>query len=735
MSISSTAMHTATHAALLDALRRLDRLLANAVARFDARRGAAHPDPYRGLYIGQEEVARLLAGNHDDALGEDAVALVALDAAESRLARLAGAFGLAQLEADLLLLALAPALDRRYERLYGYLQDDMTRRRPTVDFALGLLRPSFAERLAARGCLAPSAPLLRHALIRLLDDPQDNAPPLLLKELKIEDRIVEYVLGSDALDVQLAAFARLVMPQQRLDDLVLPAPLKHRLTALANSGSVGWAISLHGPDGAGKQTVAEAMCRAAGKSVLLAVDASRIPGDSAGFEATLRRLRRDARLLGASMLWNNLDALLTDERHVQREVLLRELAGDTPLFLAGSESWQPSDLPDDMLFLQIDLPRPTAAERVQLWARALAAGRRMTDDGRWTDDERPKTEGAWSPAHRITSAELAELANAFRLTPGQIRDAAAMARSLAHWRDPEHGQVILDDLNAACRMQSSPRLATLARKIVPHYRWDDLVLPPERKQQLREICEHMRHRARVHDEWGFGRKLALGKGLAALFAGPSGTGKTMAADIIAGELGLDLYKIDLATVVSKYIGETEKNLARIFEEAERSNAILFFDEADALFGKRSEVKDAHDRYANLEVAYLLQRVEEYEGITILASNLRKNMDDAFVRRMQFIVEFPFPGERERRRIWEQVWPAATPRDPALDLHFMARRCEIAGGNIRNVALHAAFLAAPNGGVVTMEHLIQATRREYQKIGKVVGEGEFGEYGSLLNRSF
>ena len=212
--------------------------------------------------------------------------------------------------------------------------------------------------------------------------------------------------------------------------------------------------------------------------------------------------------------------------------------------------------------------------------------------------------------------------------------------------------------------------------------------------------------------------------LCVLFAGPSGTGKTMAADIIAGELGLDLYKIDLSTVVSKYIGETEKNLSKIFTEAETSNAILFFDEADALFGKRSEVKDSHDRYANIETGYLLQRMEEHEGVVILASNFRKNMDEAFVRRLHFTVEFPFPNEEDRRRIWEGVWPEATPRDPALDVGFLAGRFQVTGGNIRNIALSAAFLAADDSGVVSMQHLIRATQREYQKMGKVVSEIDF-----------
>jgi SpoVK/Ycf46/Vps4 family AAA+-type ATPase len=414
--------------------------------------------------------------------------------------------------------------------------------------------------------------------------------------------------------------------------------------------------------------------------------------------------------------------LLADERHLQRDALLVELAGAHSIsFLAGNTAWEPIDAPARLQFVRVEFSRPSARERGQFWARALR-GEGPTANTRETIPAAPDARLEDS----ITATSLAELAGTFRLSAGQIRDAAATARGMARWRDPDGGRVTLADLNAACRLQSNPKLATLAKKIEPHYAWADIVLPTDRLAQLREICDQVRFRARVHEDWGFGRKLALGKGLAVLFAGPSGTGKTMAAEIIAGELGLDLYKIDLALVVSKYIGETEKNLGRIFAEAEASNAILFFDEADALFGKRGEVGDAHDRYANLEVAYLLQRIEEYEGITILATNLRKNMDDAFVRRMQFIVEFPFPSERDRMRIWEQVWPASLPRDPALDLAFMARRCEIAGGNIRNIALAAAFLAAADGEVVTNQHLARATRREYQKMGKVIGEGEFGE---------
>jgi SpoVK/Ycf46/Vps4 family AAA+-type ATPase len=254
---------------------------------------------------------------------------------------------------------------------------------------------------------------------------------------------------------------------------------------------------------------------------------------------------------------------------------------------------------------------------------------------------------------------------------------------------------------------------------------------------LQEIYEQVKHRSLVYEKWGFERKIALGKGLNVVFAGPSGTGKTMSAEIIASGLHMDLYKIDLSTVVSKYIGETEKNLERIFTEAGESNAILFFDEADSIFGKRSEVKDAHDRYANIETGYLLQKMEEYEGIVVLATNLRKNLDDAFVRRMHFIIEFPFPEEEDRFEIWRRVFPTTVPLSSSVDLHFMARQFKIAGGNIKNIALASAFLAAsdnssPAAPIIEMAHLIRATRREFQKMGKLCTQTDFGPYFSLLN---
>jgi SpoVK/Ycf46/Vps4 family AAA+-type ATPase len=288
-----------------------------------------------------------------------------------------------------------------------------------------------------------------------------------------------------------------------------------------------------------------------------------------------------------------------------------------------------------------------------------------------------------------------------------------------------------EDLLTAAREQSRHDIEALARKVESNYTWNDIVLPHDQLVQLKEICNQARYRHIVYGEWGFERKLHLGRGLSVLFSGLSGTGKTMAAEVLAHTLALDLYKIDLSQIINKYIGETEKNLDRIFQAAEGTNAILFFDEADALFGKRSQVHDAHDRYANIEVGYLLQKLEEYDGIVILATNLRNNMDEAFTRRLKFIVEFPFPDEPYRGSIWRKQFPAAAPLDEDIDFDFLARQFRVAGGNIKNIVLNASFLAASDESSIHMKHLILAARREFQKMGIICTEAIFGEYFALI----
>lgn len=308
------------------------------------------------------------------------------------------------------------------------------------------------------------------------------------------------------------------------------------------------------------------------------------------------------------------------------------------------------------------------------------------------------------------------------------RDAAPPDRARYVVVDPQIVDALVGDrggdgrLAAAARARATDRLAGLTEPITPAAVWDDLVLPGDTTTVLHEICAAVAGRDRVLGRWGFAEKLSRGTGIAALFSGPPGTGKTMAAEVVAGELGLGLYRIDLARVVDKYIGETEKNLKRIFAAAEAADAILLFDEADVIIGKRSEVRDAHDRYANLEIGYLLQAMESYRGLAILATNLRHHLDEAFVRRLAFAVHFPFPDEASRRLIWAQIWPSRAPLATDVDVELLARRYPLGGGNIKNCALAAAYLAGD--GPISLRHVLWAVRREYQKMGKQLSEAEF-----------
>ena len=324
-----------------------------------------------------------------------------------------------------------------------------------------------------------------------------------------------------------------------------------------------------------------------------------------------------------------------------------------------------------------------------------------------------------------------ELAVQFRLTPAQIRGAAARIVQQQAMRG-DGGELAPADAYAACRRQSHHKLSELAIKIEPHYTWEDLVLPAVQQERLKELCRQVMYRHRVLSEWGFERKLARASGVSALFAGPSGTGKTMAAEVIAHELRRDLYKVDLSGVVNKYIGETEKNLAKIFLEAEASNAILFFDEADALFGKRTKISNAHDRYANVETSYLLQRVEAYEGVVILATNLRENIDEAFTRRITFVVDFPFPDIASRKVIWRTHFPPQAPVGDDVDYDWLSSQLQVTGGAIKNIVLTAAFLAAADGGVIGMSHLLGGARREFEKIGKLWNEQAVGSGVTLAS---
>jgi ATPase family associated with various cellular activities (AAA) len=658
------------------ALRRLDSLLARAVERVqELGAGAPGSDPFRGLYLSHDDVTRSLVRPAGEPLGVNSSAVGDAELGGG-FASLAAAFGLSDFDLDLLLIALAPELDLRYERVYAYLQDDVSRRRPSVDLALSLLTGSAEEKLLARVRLTPSAPLVRHGLVDVVAD-GTPAPPLLARPLVVDEQIVSALLGVGGLDRRCAAFTALAWPRRSFERL----PERRQVEAALDAGlPLRLALSGRG----GQQAVAEAVATALDVPLVVA-DMRRLAADSDTSRA-LRLVFRERWLRGAVLL---LDAV---EAFDDTRALASQLAADAGVVILSSrECW-----------------------RAPLLDGAGTLGLVQIELGALDDDARRV---AWTAAGvELPRDDLDALAERFVLSEAQIAEATASACSSGR-------AVTRESLFAAARALSAQSLGKLAAKVTPGASWDELVVPDEVLVQLRELASWVTQRHQVLGEWGFGRRLRRGRGATALFAGAAGTGKTLAAEVVAAELGLDLYRIDLSGVVSKYIGETEKNLDRIFHAAEDANAVLFFDEADALFGKRSEVNDAHDRYANIEISYLLQKMEAYEGVAILATNLRDNLDPAFVRRLAFIVTFPFPEEEERRRIWDIVWPAETPLADDVDLDALAATQRLSGGQIKNAALAAAYLAACNGGVISQEHLEHALRREYEKSGRAFADLE------------
>jgi AAA+ superfamily predicted ATPase len=652
----------------------LDRRLGEEFARFRAR-AAGDGSAFVGLYVDEGEVERLLSH-----LSDETWALVD----EERLGSLECWFGLDAFETSVVLACLAPELDPAYGRIYAFLQDDIAKRRPTLGLLLRICPGAPDDHGVARAFFHASSPLARSSIVRL-PEPLDG--PLLDTAPRLDERVVGFLLGSDLQDAKLLEHVRVERdPRPR----PLPASVIESVAAAAATSRL---VALRG--GGSKSDVARLYARELGHALLL-VDVRSLLGSSATAPAELVRLVfREANLELAAVYLAGCDELWDDANRHVLNVLRDELAlWPVPCVLDGGPKWEPPATLANRIVVPLVLRPPTTGERQAAWEEALAGA----------------------------TADAAFLAGAFKLTAEQIRDAALLARALASAEGAT--SVERRHLSAGARALSSRRLLSLAHEVVPKARWDDLVLPEDAVAQLRELCATVRFHAQVLEASGFGDRLSGGTGVTALFSGVSGTGKTMAAEVIARELGLPLFRIDLASVVSKWIGETEKNLDLVFAAATDSNAILFFDEADALFGKRSEVKDSHDRYANLEISFLLQKMESYDGVAILATNMRHNVDDAFLRRLTFNVVFPFPEERERARIWEAIWPMSLARADDVDFSRLAR-IKLVGGNIKNVILAAAHNAAVRGEPVATADLLHSIRREYQKVGKQLSVADLG----------
>jgi AAA+ superfamily predicted ATPase len=590
------------------------------------------------------------------------------------IARLCRAFGLSRFEKEVLLLCAGVELDANFGRLISA-QNGASTSQPTFSLALAALtEPHWSA-------LSPAGPLRRWRLIEV------GGESLTHSRIRIDERVLHYLTGVAYLDERLNGL---------LEALAPPADLAQSHRAQAENIARLWSqdgeallpiVQLCGNEVHCKREIAAAACADLGLH-LYAIATSALPSHPAELDAFLRLWQREAILSGSGLLIETGEGENADAgRETALNRLLQEIRG--VLVLSGRTRRGNSQ----RSMITLDVGKPTTMEQRLMWRRHLGAA-----------------------ATRLNGS-LEHFGAQFNFDGGAIRAACAGA---LHGAENNNLRASLWE---ACRAQARQQLNGLAQRIEPKACWADLVLPEAQKQALREIAVHVRQRSRVYDDWGFAAASSRGLGISALFAGPSGTGKTMAGEVLANELNLDLFRIDLSQVVNKYIGETEKNLRRVFDAAEDGGAILLFDEADALFGKRSEVKDSHDRYANIEVSYLLQRMEAYRGLAILTTNLKSALDTAFLRRLRFVVQFPFPDMAQRVEIWRRVFPAQAPTD-SLDFVQLAR-LPVAGGNIRNMALNAAFVAAEAGEPVRMYHLLLAAKHECQKLERPISESEIG----------
>jgi ATPase family protein associated with various cellular activities (AAA)/winged helix domain-containing protein len=600
--------------------------------------------------------------------------------------------GLKPFELDVLLLCVAVDLDPSMPGLCAAAQRDPRMAYPTFALALSLFEEPTWDALAPRGSLR---------YWRLIEITQPAGQPLTSSPLRADERIVSYMKGLNYLDDRLEPLLTLTEPPVHED---LPASQQ----AVVESISTCWnrldadgvppVIQLVGPDAPTKRLVAARAAADLGRS-LYSITAETLPSTPADVEELARLWRRESILTSVALYLDAQEVDRAAREDAKVEAVARFLArGDGVTFLGTREVW-PSVPRAQATF---DVERPTAAEQRDAWIGALAA------DG--MDDA------------------AAELAGQFSLNLPAIQRVAREALS----RPVDDTAQLRVRLWDECLLMTRPRMDALAQRIVPKATWNDIVLPEPELALLHRVTSQLRHRMRVYETWGFARRMNRGLGISALFAGPSGTGKSMAAEVIANDLRLTLYRIDLSAVVSKYIGETEKNLSRLFDAAEEGGALLLFDEADALFGKRSEVKDSHDRYANIEINYLLQRMEAYRGVAILATNMKSALDTAFMRRLRFIVSFPFPSVVERTAMWEKAFPERVPTE-GLDAARLAL-LPATGGMIHNIVLNAAFAAADRDLPVSMDIVMEVARTEFRKLELPIVEREFEVEDAMVMRA-
>ncbi|MEZ4399994.1 MAG: ATP-binding protein [Kofleriaceae bacterium] len=683
----------------LDEVAAIARSWVEALLRRTARGGEPVAGVPRSRYaVAAAEVVRLLDEARPTPAPEPGDAdrrWAALRARPGRLATLASGLGLDDLALRLVAASIAPEHDPELERAYAFAWDDFTRKRPDVGFLVELVGGDDpARRAAVRAALGSDGPL-RALRVLLTGSPADaDLTPPARRPARLTDRVIAFLQGDDALDPYLDGLVA-VLPAAQADELVVaPALLEVGRRALAASAHP-IRVLIHGAAGIGKTLLVRAVATEVGRPVLR-VDVAELVRAPERLDERLARVGREAGLRRAVILLHGTGVLGDLPAAVADRLaeLVRRLPGPVVLTAHARPAWLSPAIAE---LVELELPAPGLHDRLELWRRSLA-----------------RVDGAGL----VTHDDLRTIAARFALGGSAIRRAAERAVSQARLRGDTHLGVAA--LGESARLMLQHRLGTVARRIEPGFTWDDLVLPDDTRDTLEELVRFAKFKAALLEEWGWAKKLPYGRGVSAIMAGPPGTGKTMVAQLLARELGYDLYLIELAQVVNKYVGETEKNLARVFDEAENSHAILFFDEADALFAKRTEVKSSNDRYANLEVNYLLQRMETYNGVTLLATNLEQGIDEAFKRRVRFTVQFELPEPPVREVLWQSMFPPETKVADDIDWERLGARYEMSGGYIKKAALRAAAraMARATDATITGDDLDQAAQLEYREMGRI-----------------
>ena len=624
----------------------------------------------------------------------------------SRFDIVCGKFGLDELERFSLLLALSVEYDRKYEAVYTYLHNNASDYCPTKWLAVKLYGYCFGKSVDPAALIADS-PLCRF----LCDNGQKRRERgESAQRLTLSARAASFILGRNEMDRRLTEYCRIYPAPEQEKYVEIRAKTDETVRKLFSDKAVrdseSYVLNLYGPIGIGRRYTAARAAESEGFSILDIDLYKLIMAHEAELERYLDMIFAEMQLLGTVPCFTVNAALEeTDSEGAVKHSLAGEKikrAAEYIVKMFGFVFWITAEKSDmfvneDTRFMSVEFPMLTANERKVFWDRYL---------------ERNKDNTLY--------------ANQYILTPDSIRKSAAAASDIARIRETEIDSEIVSE---AVRLHTVNQLGSYATKINAVFTWDDLVISDDQKRKMKMICDQVKYRSVVNEDWGFRKKSPYGRGLCALFYGSPGTGKTMAVQVMANELGLDLYRIDLSQLSSKYIGETQKNISALFNKAKNINAMLFFDEADSMFAKRSEVKDSNDRYANADTAFLLQKLEDYEGITILATNYVNNIDDAFKRRIKFMINFVFPTPEVRLKLWQKILPASARTDEAIDFEFFAEHFELSGSNIKEILTNAAFIAASENSGICNRHIIEAVKLNFSKYGKILTNNDFGYLGN------